>query len=99
MTTSRRIKPKKKPSKASRLKAESRAEKYILWYINSTAGLISLLYDMNALPEFCPLGTRRRALMRSVAVGWMACENKHKEDEALKQAKLKGPQRFPRTGT
>ncbi len=65
----------KKPSRASRLKAEARAEAPILKYINESSGLISLLYDLNALPEFAPLGSRRRQLMRSVAVGWIAHEN------------------------
>ncbi len=52
---------------------EQAAERPLLDFINKTPGLQSFLYDLNALPE-----TARgqiRANMRSITLGWMACEN------------------------
>jgi hypothetical protein len=56
-------------------KDEREAEAPLLEFINKTPGLVSLLYDLNALPEQAT--GQIRANMRCITIGWMSCENWH----------------------
>lgn len=51
----------------------------LLKYINDTPELLSLLYDVNLMPEQCKIGSREEYEMATIALAWLKQEKECNE--------------------